>query len=239
MMHRLRRAGLACGVLASWGLAGCEKAELDPPVPPPAVAEESATSVTTPPSPAAAGSEAPAPEKTAAESAAPENTASGTSAAPPADPRGGATPPTAAAPPPPSRPRAASTARRKPGEVQEITFDDIKFPMEKEDPFKRELLTPQIVALDGQPIRIRGYILPSFQQTGITQFVLVRDNLQCCFGPGAALFDCIIVEMRPGKSTDYTVRPVSVEGKFTLAELVNPDDGKHLAIYHLDGEKVQ
>ncbi|MBL9125332.1 MAG: DUF3299 domain-containing protein [Planctomycetaceae bacterium] len=223
MMHRLRRAGLACGVLASWGLAGCEKAELDAPLPPPAVAEESATSATTPPSPAAA----------------PETTAAATSAALPADPRGGATPPAAAAPPPPSRPRAASTARRKPGEVQEITFDDIKFPMEKEDPFKRELLTPQIVALDGQPIRIRGYILPSFQQTGITQFVLVRDNLQCCFGPGAALFDCIIVEMRPGKSTDYTVRPVSVEGKFTLAELVNPDDGKHLAIYHLDGEKVQ
>ena len=43
-----------------------------------------------------------------------------------------------------------------------------------------------------------------------------------------------------GLGLECTVMPDdSVEGKFTLAELVNPDDGKHLAIYHLDGEKVQ
>lgn len=139
----------------------------------------------------------------------------------------------------PPRSRVVNTAARGAGGVLEITFDTIKFPMEKEDPFDRSLLTPEILQLVGQPVRIRGYILPSFQQSGIKQFVLVRDNLECCFGPGAALFDCIVVEMKPGKSTDYTVRPVSVEGTFSLKEEINPDDGKHLAIYHLDGEKVQ
>lgn len=122
--------------------------------------------------------------------------------------------------------------------TRECTFDDIKFDMEKDEPFERSMLTPEIEALDGTRIRIRGYILPSFQQQGLTEFVLVRDNMECCFGPGAALYDCIVVEMTEGKSTDFSIRPVAVTGEFSIQELVGPD-GKHLAIYHIDGESVQ
>lgn len=124
------------------------------------------------------------------------------------------------------------------GRIRECTFDDIKFEMEKTDPFRREMLTPEIEGLVGKRIRIRGYILPSFQQNGLTQFVLVRDNLECCFGPGAALYDCILVEMKPGKSTDFSVRPVAVDGTFSIRELRGPDR-KHLAIYHLEGEAAE
>lgn len=121
---------------------------------------------------------------------------------------------------------------------QDITFDDIKFEMKKGAPFKRKMLTKKIEGLDEKPVKIRGYILPSFQQNGIKQFVLVRDNMECCFGPGAALYDCILVEMVAGKSTSFTVRPVSVTGRFTVSEFKDPD-GKHLAIYRLDGEEVK
>ena len=123
--------------------------------------------------------------------------------------------------------------------VKKVTFDDIKFPMEKTDTFKRKLLTPEIVALAGKPIRNRGYILPSFQQSGITEFVLVRDNLECCFGPGAALYDCVHVVMKPGKSANYTTRPVTVTGTFEITEFLDPIDGSTLAIYHLDGDAVE
>jgi hypothetical protein len=122
--------------------------------------------------------------------------------------------------------------------VQDITFDTLAFEMEKGGPFRREMLTSTIEALESKTIRIRGYMLPSFQQRGITQFVLVRDNMQCCFGPGAALYDCVLVEMEAGKSTSYTVRPISVEGKFAIREFKDPD-GKHLAIYHLTGHAVK
>jgi hypothetical protein len=44
--------------------------------------------------------------------------------------------------------------------------------------------------------------------------------------------------MEKGKSTSYTVRPVTVEGKFTVNELVGPD-GTHLAIYHIRGLSVK
>jgi len=125
-----------------------------------------------------------------------------------------------------------------PVKLRNITFDDIKFEMKKGAPFKRSLLTEKIRKLHGKPIKIRGYILPSFQQRGIKQFVLVRDNMECCFGPGAALYDCILVQMEAGKSTSYTVRPVAVTGKFTIHELKGPD-GKHLAIYRLLGREVK
>jgi hypothetical protein len=110
--------------------------------------------------------------------------------------------------------------------------------MQKGDPFTRELLPKRVSALEQSRVRIRGYILPSFQQRGLTQFVLVRDNQECCFGPGAALHDCVVVRMRPGRSADFSIRPVAVEGTFRVEELRGPD-GRHLAIYALDAEGVR
>jgi hypothetical protein len=129
-------------------------------------------------------------------------------------------------------------ARAEPGQTQDISFDDIKFDIEKGADFEPSMLTSKIEKLAGQSVRIRGYILPSFQQKGITQFVLVRDNMECCFGPGAALYDCIVVDMEAGKSTSFTVRPVAVTGEFSIKPFKGPN-GKHLAIYHLRGESVK
>ena len=118
------------------------------------------------------------------------------------------------------------------------TFDDIKFEMEKEDPFERSMLTPEIESLTGRRIRIRGYILPTVRSSGIRQFILVRDNMECCFGPGAALFDCIVVKMQEGQTANFSIRPVAVEGRFGIQELIGPD-GRHLAIFELAGESVR
>lgn len=142
-------------------------------------------------------------------------------------------------PEPTNENRAADmNATAAPERTRDITFDDLKFDINKGDPFERSLLTDKIEALNGKPVCIRGFILPSFQQTGLTQFVLVRDNLSCCFGPGAAIYDCAIVEMKPGRSTDFSIYPVAVTGTFTIREMLDPD-GKTVAIYHLDGEQVR
>lgn len=122
----------------------------------------------------------------------------------------------------------------------DINFNDIKFDIEKDGDFERSMLTGAIEKLDGKEIKIRGYILPAsvFQQRGIKQFVLVRDNMECCFGPGAALYDCIMVEMSGSNTANFTTRPVAVEGRFSIKEYKYPN-GKHYAIYHLEGEKVK
>jgi hypothetical protein len=147
-------------------------------------------------------------------------------------------------PPKKAEPKAAVAPANRPvpparvGPPREVTFDDIKFDMEKGAAFTRDLLPKRVTSLEQERIRIRGYILPSFQQAGLTQFVLVRDNMECCFGPGAALYDCIVVRMEPGKSTNFSIRPVAVAGVFRLQELRGPD-GRHLAIYAMDGEMVE
>lgn len=114
-----------------------------------------------------------------------------------------------------------------------ITFDDIKLELEKDEKYIPEKhLNEKVDKLQGQKIRIRGWIHPSvFTQTGITQFVLVRDNQECCFGPGAALHDCILVEMESGKSTNFTTRPIAVEGVFKIQEIPGGPKGRQLAIY--------
>lgn len=122
--------------------------------------------------------------------------------------------------------------------TKDITFDDIKFDIEKDGKFERSMLTPQIEELFGRNIRVRGYILPTFQQSGIRNFVLVRDNMECCFGPGAAIYDCIVVDMVPGATTDYTTRPVTAEGRFSFQELLD-FDGVTRAIYHLEATSVK
>ncbi len=122
----------------------------------------------------------------------------------------------------------------------DLTFDDLKFDIEKGAPFERSMLSKSIEDLNKKPIRIRGYILPAsvFKQTGIDEFVLVRDNMECCFGPGAAIYDCIMVKMEKGKTTEFTTRPVAVKGKFEIEEFKFPD-GTHYAIYKLTATEAK
>ncbi|WP_428308345.1 hypothetical protein [Lacipirellula sp.] len=121
----------------------------------------------------------------------------------------------------------------------EATFDDLKFDMTKTELFDRTMLTPKVNALMGKKIRIRGYIFPTLRKTGLNRIVLVRDNMECCFGPGAALFDCVLVTMAPGKTAEYTIRPVAVEGEIRLEELAGGPDGRPLAIYQMVGHEVE
>lgn len=130
--------------------------------------------------------------------------------------------------------RPRTPVRRK----GEINFDDLKFDIEKGGKFERKMLTKKIEALHKKTVRIRGYIFPTMKQDGIKEFVLVRDNLECCFGPGAAIFDCIRVQMDKGLTTSYTTRPVAVRGKFEIDEFRLPD-GPLLAIYKMTAIEVK
>jgi hypothetical protein len=149
---------------------------------------------------------------------------------------------TAAAPQQPAKSVAIkpdpSLPQRDAAGVLESSFDDVRFEMDKTAPFDRALLTPKVKALFGDRIRIRGYMYPTLRKRGLKQFVLVRDNLECCFGPGAALYDCILVTMQEGKTAEFSIRPIAVEGKFRLDEFKGPD-GQILAIYQMEGEAVK
>ena len=141
--------------------------------------------------------------------------------------------------------KKSTAAQRAKGE---ITFDDLKFDIEKDAVFHDKLLDDDVKSLDGINVKLRGYILPTtlFKETGIDQFVLVRDNQECCFGPGAALFDCVIVEMQAGRTTDFVTRPVTVHGKLKIDTKKyrypggkGPRGTSHFAIFRIEGMAVK
>lgn len=130
----------------------------------------------------------------------------------------------------------------------DINFDDLKFDIDKGEPFDDSQLNDRVKSLDGKKVKLSGFILPAstFRQTGIEQFVLVRDNQECCFGPGASLFDCVYVQMVGGNTAEFAVRPVTVEGKFKIDTEsyrypggAGPDGSSHLAVFEIEGVEVR
>lgn len=133
-------------------------------------------------------------------------------------------------------PVAAVTNEEGNDEVKGLSFDDIKFEMDKNQPWSMDLVTQPILDLKGKRVSLRGYILPSTKQSGITTFILVRDNQECCFGPGAALYDCVLVRLKDDHSVDFTVRPVKIEGDFMIKEY--KIGGQVMAIYRMKNAVV-
>jgi hypothetical protein len=70
------------------------------------------------------------------------------------------------------------------------------------------MIPPAIAALDGKRIFIKGYIRPDSISVskGIKQFLLVRDNNQCCFGDLSKVyyFDQMYVDMVGSRTVDYS-----------------------------------
>jgi hypothetical protein len=119
-----------------------------------------------------------------------------------------------------------------------ITFDAFRFEMKKGDPFERKLLTPAIEKFVGKKIRIRGWMNPGSEAVGLTEFYLLRHNLECCYGPEAFLYDNMLVKLNPGVTTNYTTLPVAVDGVFDVHEVKLPD-GTWGSIYLLSAERVK
>jgi hypothetical protein len=70
------------------------------------------------------------------------------------------------------------------------------------------MMPPEIAALDGKKIFIKGYIRPDSISVsrGIKDFLLVRDNNQCCFGDLSKVYyyDQMYVEMLGSRTVDYS-----------------------------------
>ena len=117
----------------------------------------------------------------------------------------------------------------------DVSFDDIKLDLKQGEKFRTALLTKKAKSFDGKAISIRGYMSPSFKADGITEFVLMR-NTQCKFGVDAA-HHFLRVRIKQGKSTSYTIRPVTVVGKFEIKQF--KVGKKTWAIYELNDVSIK
>jgi hypothetical protein len=77
-------------------------------------------------------------------------------------------------------------------------------------------IPPDIAALDGKKVFIKGYIRPDSVSVsrGIKRFLLVRDNNQCCFGDLSTIkyYDQIDVEMVGSRRVDYKEGVLKIGG---------------------------
>lgn len=71
-----------------------------------------------------------------------------------------------------------------------------------------------IVKLDDQKIFLKGYMYPTGQTEGLTGFILVKDNQECCFGGEPKLTDMVLIKMKDGMTAKFYRSLVSVAGTF-------------------------
>ena len=94
---------------------------------------------------------------------------------------------------------------------------------------------PDVKALDGQQIFLKGYIYQTERVQNLTSFLFVKDNQDCCFGANPAITDRIGVIMKEGQGIDYVAGKVAVAGTFRI----NPDfsNGSNLEpLYIIDAD---
>jgi len=110
---------------------------------------------------------------------------------------------------------------RQEGNALRASFDDIDLlkslnmapvPVDATDYFPDWLKS-----LNGAHVRIRGYMRPGFEAEDITEFLFVRDNGECCYGPIPKIYDMIAVKLAGSESTDLIEgTPFDVEGTFRI-----------------------
>lgn len=75
---------------------------------------------------------------------------------------------------------------------------------------------PTAVALNGKKVFIKGYVYPTRQMEGIKEFVLCRDNGDCCFGGQPKLTDKILVKLKEPLELTYSQRMFKLAGEFQV-----------------------
>jgi len=107
----------------------------------------------------------------------------------------------------------------------------------EEDP----TLPPQAAfALDNQKVFLKGYMMPPDRTSeGLREFILCRDNGDCCFGGQPKVYDMVQVTMPPNAKAAYNTYPRKVVGTFRIyldERPIHQAGGTHFPIYHIEAD---
>lgn len=122
-----------------------------------------------------------------------------------------------------------------------LAFDDINLltvlNMDPVIPEAVAYMPDWLRSLDGERVRIRGFMYPTFE-TKVERFTLLRDNKECCYGPGAKIYDSIDVQMKPGTLANYVSDRESLEvvGRFRIC--MQAEQGYIMGLYVIEDATV-
>jgi hypothetical protein len=87
--------------------------------------------------------------------------------------------------------------------------------------------------MDGHRVLLKGYMYPGKQQHGIVQFLLVRDQGDCCFGGNPKITDRVLVQLSDPRGIEFSPRLTKIAGRFVVRPAGNTGiDGG--VLYHLE-----
>jgi len=112
--------------------------------------------------------------------------------------------------------------------------------LQPEEGVRGQLFPQRAQELDGQKIFIKGYIFPgSTTKSGIRQFLLVRDQGDCCFGGNPKITDRIQVTLKDPLRLTFNTRVNKVAGVFRLQPVQNAVDAGGAVFYHLEADHLK
>ncbi|MDH3591467.1 MAG: DUF3299 domain-containing protein, partial [Planctomycetota bacterium] len=112
------------------------------------------------------------------------------------------------------------------------------FPEIGAEPKPTGQIPESIVALSGKDIEIKGFMIPiRAKDEDVLEFVLVVNQLACCYGVVPKMNEWLHVTMADGKVAPYAVDlPITVRGKLSVGELW--ENGIVMSLYRIECEKV-
>ena len=113
-----------------------------------------------------------------------------------------------------------------------------EFPEIDEDTPLKDQIPASIKKLDGRKVALAGFMMPvEMEGEEITEFLLVKSQLFCCFGQIPRMNEWIHVKMLPGKSAPFVADvPMTIFGTLEVGEVV--EDGIVMSIYRIACEDV-
>jgi len=78
--------------------------------------------------------------------------------------------------------------------------------------------------LDGQKVFLKGYVRPGLRNNGLTEFLMVGDFGQCCFGGSPNLTEIVYIKMPPEETTQYDYMLRRIHGTFRLNKRLQKGD---------------
>ena len=101
-----------------------------------------------------------------------------------------------------------------------------------------DLVPETALAAHGRDVLLKGYMYPGKQTSGIRQFLLVRDQGDCCFGGNPKITDRVLVTLADPAGIAFTPRLVKIAGHFSVRPAGAPEIGGGV-LYHLEAARAR
>lgn len=103
-------------------------------------------------------------------------------------------------------------------------------------PGGEEQIPAQVKSWNGKKAVITGYMVPVKMDKGlVTEFLLMRNTMACCFGSVPNMNEWVVVKMKKGVQPMMDV-PVAFYGELKVGAMF--ENGYMTGLYELDGEKM-